>query len=86
MMKLLGLKIGDTVKITKLPGPVRRDRAKFPETFQIFERAIGHHLTVRGIDEHGLVELWVRDNGSDNDSCTAHSIWVEPEHLVRIKP
>jgi hypothetical protein len=64
---------------------MRRDRSKFPETLVLFERAIGRALTVRGFDEHAHVELWLLNDGSDNDNGTAHSIWVEPEHLARIE-
>jgi hypothetical protein len=83
-VKLSDITVGNTVQITEVPPPVRRERSKFPETFALFERAIGRALTVRGFDDRGHVELWLLNDGSDDDSGAANSIWVEPEYLAGI--
>ncbi len=76
-----GTKIGDRVKLMRVPPAVRRCWSKFPDTFHIFQLAVGKAFTVRGVDKQGHIELWVCANGSEDQSGTAHSIWVEPEHL-----
>ena len=76
--------IGDRVKVTKVPPAVERDGSKFPETLAIFQRTVGQMFKVRGIDTYGHIELWVYEDGSEDETGAAHSIWVEPAYLARI--
>jgi hypothetical protein len=78
----MGMKIGDRVRLRRIPPTVRRSWSRFPDTFQLFNRAVGGTFTVRGLDKYGHVELWLLENGSEDRSGAAHSIWVEPEHLA----
>jgi hypothetical protein len=60
-MEAVKFKVGDRVKLTTIPPQVRQDKLQFPETFTIFQKAAGHVFHVRGFDEYGHVELWLRD-------------------------
>jgi len=75
------LKAGDQVRVTQIPPAVIRDRDRLPETFDLFEKAVGHVYEIRDIDQHGHAELWLRDDGSEDRSGGAHSIYVEPEFV-----
>jgi len=76
------LKVGDRVKITRIPPGVERDRSRFPETFALFQNAVGRLFQIRDFGECGHAEIWVRQNGSEHKTGGADSIWVELEHLV----
>jgi hypothetical protein len=81
-MKLPRFKVGDTVKLTGIPPRVDQDQQRFPETLDIFQRAVGRTLRVQGFDEYGRVELWLRDDGSEDERGVSHSIWVEPDYIA----
>jgi hypothetical protein len=81
-MKVPQFKVGEQVKLTRIPPQVERDRPGFPETFALFEKAIGRVFQIRGFDEYGHIELWLREDGSEDDRGVAHTIWVEPEYMV----
>lgn len=79
---LMRMRIGDRVRLKRMPPTVRRAWSKFPETFLLFQRAVGGTFTVRGFDRCGHVEIWLRENGSEDQSGGAHSVWVERENLA----
>src|SRR5260370_15125531 len=81
-MKASRKKVGDQVRLRRVPPAVRRSWSKSPDTFLLFKRAVGRRFTVRGFDRYGHVELWLRGDGAEDTSGAAHSIWVEPEHLA----
>jgi hypothetical protein len=60
------------------------DRERFPETFELFEKAVGRIYQIREIDEHGYAEIWLCDDGSEDTTGAAHSIWVEPEFVLAV--
>ena len=76
------LKVGDRIKLVRVPPQVVRDRERFPETIALFEKAVGRLFLIRDIDEHGHAELWLRDDGSEDNTGAADSIWVEPEFTL----
>ena len=78
------IKAGDRIKLVQIPPRVVSDRERFPETFELLEKAVGHVYEIRDIDEHNHAELWLRDDGSEASTGAAHSIWVEPEFVLVI--
>jgi len=76
-------KVGDTVRLTGIPPQVQGDRGRFPDTFTLFERAVGGRFRVRGFDEYGHAELWLSDDGSEDTRGVSNSIWVEPQFLAQ---
>jgi hypothetical protein len=80
-MKSHRFKIGERVKLMRIPPQVRRDKQRFPETFLIFRAALGNVFQVRGFDEYSHVELWLQEDGAEDKKGVAHSVWVEPEFL-----
>lgn len=75
------LDVGCRVKIVEVPPAVFADDNKFPETTELFHKALGRSFEVRGVNEQGFAELWVNDDGSEDNTGGGHSIWVEPECL-----
>lgn len=77
------LKVGDLVRILRVPLAVQR---QMPEQIrQLFRRCVGKVLRIEDIDEHGHLELWVMQNGSQAPDCTKHTIWIEPRHVRRLR-
>ncbi len=74
-------KVGNRVKLIKIPPQVEHARRRFPETFSIFQKAVGKEFRVQGFDDYGHVELWLREDGSEDTGGAAHTVWVEPEFL-----
>ncbi len=83
-MTASGLKVGDKIKIVRIPPQVLSDRKRFPETFELFEKAVGRVYQIRDFGEYGHLELWLHDDGSEEASGGAHSIWVEPEYAEAV--
>jgi len=81
-MKAARFKVGDRVKLTEVPPQVERDQRRFPETFSIFQKAVGRVFRVRDFDEYEHVELWLREDGYEDNEGAAHSVWVEPLFLT----
>jgi predicted short-subunit dehydrogenase-like oxidoreductase (DUF2520 family) len=79
-MRALGaVEIGDRVRLIEVPPAVKEaDR----ETKAVFGRCVGRAFPVAGFDR-GLIELEV--GAVVGDFPAAHSIWVEPEFLERVK-
>jgi hypothetical protein len=80
-MNVARLKVGDRIRVAQIPPAVLLDRNRFPETLELFEKAVGRVYEIRGIDEHGHAELWLRDDGTEESGGGAHSIYVEPEFV-----
>ena len=83
-MDVPAFKVGDRVKLLNVPPEVERDRLRFPETFSLFQRALGRVFEIRGFGEHGHAEIWVSLDGSPADTAAADSVWVEPTYLEPI--
>jgi hypothetical protein len=71
-MAVHALKVGDRIKLVRIPPQVFRDRERFPETNGFFEKAIGSVFLI--CDKHGHAEPWLRDDGSEDSTWAAHSI------------
>jgi hypothetical protein len=69
------------VKLASIPLAVESERSRFPETFTLFQLALGKVFEIRSFGEYGHAELWLHPDGSPADTAAADSIWVEPEHL-----
>jgi hypothetical protein len=83
-MRIPKLKVGDRVKIARIPPQVERDRSRSPEAFAIFQIAVGRVYEIRGFGKYGHAELWLRQDGSEDETGGADSIWVEPAHLTTV--
>jgi hypothetical protein len=80
-MKRTPFKVGNRVKVIKMPPQVRRAKDGSPEMFAAFQKALGTAFSIRGFDQYGHAELWLHDNGREAKRDVAHSIWVEPQYL-----
>jgi hypothetical protein len=80
-MTAMNLKVGDRIRVAQIPLAVLRYRKRFPETFELFQRAVGHIYEIRDINEHGHAELWLQDDGAEDSGGGAHSIYIEPEFI-----
>ena len=80
-MTLENFNVGDRVRVAQIPAQVVRDRGRFPDTFDLFQKAVGQVYEIRSIDEHGHAELWLRDDGSEDCRGVAHSIYIEREFV-----
>ena len=76
------LKVGDRIKLVRIPPQVLADRERFPETFELLEKAIGREYETRGVDRYGHVEVWLHEDGSEDTTGATHSIWVEAEFVL----
>ncbi len=77
------LQPGDHVRMTAIPPDVLQYMPE--ETREVFQRCLGKAFTVRNIDEHGHLELWVK-NGRDRKRIVgADIIWVEPEYVAVVE-
>ncbi len=70
---------GDRVRMTAIPPDVLQDMPD--ETREVFRRCLGKVFTMRDIDEHGHLELWVKDGRDRKRVVGADIIWVEPEYV-----
>jgi phosphoglycolate phosphatase len=68
------LHVGVAVKIIDIPAPIR---ALYPEDKLIFTNCLGQILTIRGLNDYGDFEFWVRDDGSDTSDPCQHTIWID---------
>lgn len=74
MKKDKKFKVGDFVKITKIPASVK-DRARI-NTPKVFKQALGKVFRIQAFDEYGHLELQVTDRDW---------IWLEPEFALLSK-
>lgn len=76
------IKVSDRVRVLRVPPSVE---AEMPvETKRIFRRCVGQILRVDGFDDHGHLELNVRDDGSQAPDHSRHTIWIEPEFVETV--
>ncbi len=69
------LEVGDWVRLVEIPVPVTPAE---PETYHIFQLALGKTFRIEAFDEFGHAELNVSVKVGK-----FHWIWVEPEYLLR---
>jgi hypothetical protein len=70
--------VGDRVRMLAIPLDVTR----MPEeTRAVFQRCRGKVFTVREIDQHGHLELWVKDGRDRQRIAGADIIWIEPKYV-----
>jgi hypothetical protein len=83
-MKPSEIRTGDVIRVIASPADLR-DSAGIG-TPQVFQSALGKTFQVREISEHGLLELHLRDDGSEamELGSDVHIIWIEPEFVERI--
>lgn len=65
-----------------VPTAVIRDRDQFPETFDLLSSAVGNEFHRRGVNELGMIELWIDDDGTESSDACAHSVWIERAFLT----
>lgn len=71
----------DRVTLVALPAEVERDRERFPETYALCLKAVGQEFTVRGFNDDGMAELWIKPDGRNSEDACADSVWIEPAYL-----
>jgi hypothetical protein len=82
-MKALKFKVGDRVRITKIP-PDLTDSAGI-DTPGVFKRALGRTFRIEGFDEHGHLELVVAERRPSSKRYESETIWIEPEFVARVE-
>ena len=73
------IKIGDTIRVLKVPPDVGRYMPQ--DTQELFLRCVGQVLRVEGIDDYGGLELLVLDDGTQAPDHCHHTIFIEPEYV-----
>jgi hypothetical protein len=73
------MKPGDKIRVLRVPPPVEQETPE--EVLLLFRRCVGQVLRIEAIDEHGHLELYVREDGTQAPDCLHHMIWIEPEHV-----
>jgi hypothetical protein len=73
---------GDIFILHSIPVQVIENRDQIPETYQLLSKAVGKAFRARGINEYGMIELWIADDGTDTPDACANSVWIEPEFLA----
>jgi hypothetical protein len=73
-MKAKSFKIGDSVRIEKIPSDLTDPAAI--GTPGVFQRLLGKTFPIAGISDHGLLELEVTKKDT---------IWIEPKFVSRLK-
>ncbi len=68
--------------LVSIPPAVERDQSRFPETFALFQKAVGRVFRIRGFGDYGHAEIWLHRDGSEDETGTADTLWVEPAHLA----
>lgn len=70
--------VGDRVRVLAIPSDVARAPE---ETRVVFQRSLGNVFTVRDIDQHGHLELWVKDGRDRKRIVGADIIFIEPAYV-----
>lgn len=73
--------LGDTVRLRRIPRAVEECREQPAETEWLLSKAVGQVFTVRGWNNVGMVEIWIRQDGRNSESACDDSVWIEPEYL-----
>ena len=69
---------GDYVRIPLLPLELERELTE--ERRQLFRRRVGKILRVESVDEFGVIELHVLDDGSQSPDPLHHVLFLEPQY------
>jgi hypothetical protein len=80
--RMAGYQAGDRVRVIQVPPYLYRDDPVDRITAQFFERCLGQAFRVQDLDEHGQLELWATDAGTEAPDRMAHTIWIEPEYVA----
>jgi hypothetical protein len=81
-MKAAKFKVGDQVKIEKIP-PGLSDSAGI-DTSGVFKRALGRTFRIEGFDERGHIELVIAERRPSSKRYESDTIWIEPEFVARV--
>lgn len=84
---MAGYQVGDKVRVTQVPPYLYTDNLADKETAEFFERCLGKVFSIRDIDEHGQLELWATEKGSQRKVCrgtNTHTIWIEPQCVQQV--
>jgi hypothetical protein len=76
--------IGDLVELVSIPEAVIEDKERFPETLDLFARALQKQFRIRSFNEYGFAEFWLHEDASEDESGTDHSVWVEQQNLKKV--
>jgi hypothetical protein len=74
------MKIGDTVRVMKIPADLPPDNAQLQT---LFKGCLNKSFKVAGIDDEGLVELHVGE--AFGSAPEHHKVWLEPNHVKLIE-
>lgn len=77
------LAAGDLIQLVEIPEQVIRDRENHPETYHLFELALGRHYRIRSFNDYAMAEIWLNDDASEDTLGIHHSLWVEEAFLRR---
>ena len=72
------MKPNDTVKLIGIPTDVTPSEKDSLKTYEIFSKAVGNKFRVQGLNDLGMAELYLNEDGMNSDSPCDDSIWVEP--------
>lgn len=80
-------KIGDKVRVIRVPPYLYSEDPVNKETAEFFERCFGKVIRIEAFDENGQLELRVTEKGNPTRSFSVwhHSIWIEPEYVEPVK-
>jgi hypothetical protein len=82
-MKARRVKIGDRVRIIKIP----RELPDSPEmdTRAVFKQALARTFRIEGFDQYGHLELVVRVRRPSPGRYHSDTIWIEPEFVEAVR-
>ena len=76
----MDVNIGDIVRIIAIPRSILNlsDNGDFLQTRHLFHCCVGNTFRVRDLfRDLNEIELWVTDDGKDDDRAIANTIWVD---------
>ena len=85
----MAYRIGDKVRVVKVPPYLYGADPIAQETAEFFERCLGKVFRVEGFDENGQLELWTTGKGNRRKvdrGLDTHWIWIEPEYVTPLAP
>jgi hypothetical protein len=75
----------DIFILRSVPTAVIRDQDRLPETYQLLSSAVGNPFRARGINDLGMIEFWITEEGTDSSDGCSDSVWIEPEFLTALE-
>ena len=72
------MKIGEKVRVARVPDAVLRGKVDDLNTRRIFELCVGRVFSIAGLS-NGLIELHVGE--VVGQPAYIHSIWIEPDYI-----